>query len=823
MKEYPYNFKEIEQKWQKRWEESHLYEADPDDKRPKKYVLEMFPYPSGRIHMGHVRNYSLGDVVARYYWRKGYNVLHPMGWDAFGLPAENAAIKHGIHPKKWTYENIDYMRKQLKKLGLSYDWRREVTTCDPEYYKWTQWIFLKLYEHGLAYKKKAKVNWCPNCKTVLANEQVIDGKCYRCGTPVVKKEIEQWFFKITAYADRLLEDLEELDWPEHVKEQQRNWIGKSKGAKITFKVADLDEDLEIFTTRLDTIYGATFVVVAPEHPIVEKLIADVPNREEIEAFRQKVINMSDIDRMSTTLEREGIFTGKYAINPFNGEKIPIWIGNYVLVDYGTGAIMAVPAHDSRDYDFAKKYGLPIKPVIMPPEGEWNFEEAAYTEDGILINSGPFTGLDSATAREKMAEYAKEKGFGGPAYMYRIRDWLISRQRYWGAPIPVVYCEHCGIVPVPEDQLPVFLPEIVDFEPKGAVSPLATSEEFVNTTCPKCGRPARRETDTMDTFVDSSWYYLRYPSPHEKDQPFDKEAVEYWMPVDEYIGGAEHAVLHLLYARFINKFLYDIGYSPVKEPFVHLFTQGMVLKDGAKMSKSKGNIVDPDDMLEKYGADTTRMYTLFAAPPERDFDWKEEGIEGVFRFIRRVWNTINSLIDIVPDLNAELPPENEWSEEDKKLVRMTHWLVYRVDYDINDNFRFNTAIAAMMEFMNYFQKVYDRVNPGVALFSAKRLLQVMAPFAPHITEELWERMGQEYSIHTTPWPEYDERFLKADVLTIVIQVGGKVRGKIEVPADTPKEEILKMAKEHQNVKRYLEGKQIVKEIYVEGKLVNFVVK
>ncbi|NOZ92581.1 MAG: leucine--tRNA ligase [Dictyoglomi bacterium] len=822
-KQYEYNFTEIEKKWQQKWEDTHIYEVERDESKPKKYVLEMFPYPSGRLHMGHVRNYTLGDVVARYYWRLGYNVLHPMGWDAFGLPAENAAIKHGIHPKKWTYDNIANMRKQLKRMGISYDWNREVTTCDPEYYKWTQWIFLKLYEKGLAYKKKAKVNWCPNCKTVLANEQVVDGKCYRCGTPVVKKEIEQWFFKITAYADRLLEDLDKLDWPERVVVQQKNWIGKSKGTKVRFKLEDFDDYVEIFTTRIDTIYGVTFMAIAPEHPLVEKLVRGTPYEEEVMAFKEKVMNMSDIERMSTTLEREGIFTGKYAINPYNGERVPIWVGNYVLVDYGTGAIMAVPAHDERDYDFAKKYNLPIKVVIVPEEGEWDFDKGAYTEPGILVNSGPFSGMKSEEAKEALTKYAEEHGFGERSYMYRIRDWLISRQRYWGAPIPVVYCEKCGIVPVPEDQLPVKLPEVVDFEPKGAISPLATSKEFVETTCPICGGPARRETDTMDTFVDSSWYYLRYPSPHSEDKPFEEEDVKYWMPVDEYIGGAEHAVLHLLYARFINKFLYDIGYSPVDEPFQHLFTQGMVLKDGAKMSKSLGNIVDPDEMMQKYGADTTRMYTLFAAPPERDFDWKEEGIEGVFRFLKRVWNTINDLIDSVDDFDKELPPEDTWTDKEKELIRKTHWLIYRVEYDMKDNFRFNTAIAAMMEYMNLFQKIYKDVRPEVAVFGAKTFIQVMAPFAPHITEELWERMKQPYSIHMSPWPKYDEKYLKADTITVVVQVNGKVRGKLDVDAEISKDEILKLAKEIPNVKKFLEGKQIVKEIYVKGKLVNFVVK
>ncbi|UZN23229.1 leucine--tRNA ligase [bacterium 3DAC] len=822
-KQYEYNFTEIEKKWQQKWEDTHIYEVERDESKPKKYVLEMFPYPSGRLHMGHVRNYTLGDVVARYYWRLGYNVLHPMGWDAFGLPAENAAIKHGIHPKKWTYDNIANMRKQLKRMGISYDWNREVTTCDPEYYKWTQWIFLKLYEKGLAYKKKAKVNWCPNCKTVLANEQVVDGKCYRCGTPVVKKEIEQWFFKITAYADRLLEDLDKLDWPERVVVQQKNWIGKSKGTKVRFKLEDFDDYVEIFTTRIDTIYGVTFMAIAPEHPLVEKLVRGTPYEEEVMAFKEKVMNMSDIERMSTTLEREGIFTGKYAINPYNGERVPIWVGNYVLVDYGTGAIMAVPAHDERDYDFAKKYNLPIKVVIVPEEGEWDFDKGAYTEPGILVNSGPFSGMKSEEAKEALTKYAEEHGFGERSYMYRIRDWLISRQRYWGAPIPVVYCEKCGIVPVPEDQLPVKLPEVVDFEPKGAISPLATSKEFVETTCPICGGPARRETDTMDTFVDSSWYYLRYPSPHSEDKPFEEEDVKYWMPVDEYIGGAEHAVLHLLYARFINKFLYDIGYSPVDEPFQHLFTQGMVLKDGAKMSKSLGNIVDPDEMMQKYGADTTRMYTLFAAPPERDFDWKEEGIEGVFRFLKRVWNTINDLIDSVDDFDKELPPEDTWTDKEKELIRKTHWLIYRVEYDMKDNFRFNTAIAAMMEYMNLFQKIYKDVRPEVAVFGAKTFIQVMAPFAPHITEELWERMKQPYSIHMSPWPKYDEKYLKADTITVVVQVNGKVRGKLDVDAEISKDEILKLAKEIPNVKKFLDGKQIVKEIYVKGKLVNFVVK
>ncbi|NPV88544.1 leucine--tRNA ligase [Coprothermobacteraceae bacterium] len=810
-----YDFKAIEAKWSQYWEEKGLHRTKDLVSKPKQYVLEMFPYPSGRLHMGHVRNYTLGDVVARYYTMKGYSVLHPMGWDAFGLPAENAAIERGVHPEDWTLSNIAYMKQQMKKLGYTYDWDREVTTCLPDYYRWTQWIFLRLYEKGLAYKKKAKVNWCPHCKTVLANEQVIDGKCWRCKSPIEKREIEQWFFRITAYAEDLLNDLDELDWPEHVKVQQRNWIGRSQGALVSFSVADRDLTFDIFTTRLDTIYGATFVVLAPEHPLAKELVRGTALEEQFSEFLERVVLKSEVDRLSTEKEKEGLFLGAYAINPFNGERMPIYASDYVLMEYGTGAIMAVPAHDERDYDFAKKYGLPIKQVIVPADGSEPGE--LFTDYGLLVNSGPYTGMRSEEAIEAMTRFLEEKGLGRREVTYRLRDWLVSRQRYWGAPIPVVYCEQCGIVPVPDNELPVFLPREVDYLPGDITSPLATDPDFVNTVCPKCGRPARRETDTMDTFVDSSWYYFRYTDPHNEQMPFSKEAVEKWLPVDIYIGGVEHAVLHLLYSRFITKALKDMGYVHTKEPFSKLFTQGMVTLGGSAMSKSKGNIVDPDDILRDYGADAARMYILFVAPPEKEFEWSQQGLEGIVRFLRRVW----SFFVKCEYVKSHASTTNLSNDTDLRALKAAHRLAYRVTYDIEDNFRFNTAVAAMMEFMNEITGYAEEVTPGVLRHVLEVFVRVIAPFAPFIAEELWSMLGNEPSVHGQPWPTYDEALLQDEQVEIGVQVNGKFRGTVVVPTGSDEDIVREKVMSDERFRRYL-AKGFRKCIYVPNRIINFIV-
>lgn len=819
-----YDFSSIEKKWQDRWEQDKIFKTDEDD-REKYYVLEMFPYPSGKLHMGHVRNYSIGDVVARFKKMKGYNVLHPMGWDSFGLPAENAAIKHGIHPNKWTWENIEEMRNQLKQLGISYDWDREVATSHPDYYKWTQWMFLQLYKNGLAYKKKYPVNWCPSCETVLANEQVVGGHCERCDSLVGKKDLDQWYFKITDYADKLLEDIEQLKgWPEKVKIMQKNWIGKSVGAEVAFAIEGSEKKLDVFTTRPDTLYGVTYMVLAPEHPYVAELTAATEYEAKVQAFINKLQYLSEIERTATNVEKEGIFIGRYAVNPLNGKKIPIYIANYVLMDYGTGAIMAVPAHDERDFEFAKKYDIEIIPVIKPEDDDADMStlQAAYTNKGMMINSEKFNGLASDEALIEITNYLEKAGLGKKTINFRLRDWLISRQRYWGTPIPIVYCDKCGIVPVKESDLPVELPTDVVFSGKGE-SPLTTSKEFMNTVCPECGGHATRETDTMDTFVDSSWYFLRYTDPKNGNEVFNKDKAQYWMDVDQYIGGVEHAILHLLYARFFTKVLFELGYSPVTEPFQNLLTQGMVLKDGTKMSKSKGNVVSPGEIIEKYGADTARLFILFAAPPDRDLEWSDAGVEGCYRFLNRVWRLIDELKDVIKNVEEEAVT----IKEDKDLKYMIHTTIKRVTEDIEGRFNFNTAISGIMELVNEIYKYKDlgeeRYNKALLKEAVETLIILLAPFAPHVTEELWKMIGQDTSVHNHTWPEFDKSAIVKDEVEIVIQINGKVRDKVEVSSSSTKEELEKEALTNPKIIPFIEGKQIVKTIVVPKKLVNIVVK
>ncbi|MBM7855691.1 leucyl-tRNA synthetase [Desulfohalotomaculum tongense] len=822
-----YHFKNIEPKWQQKWEEENIYCTPDSSDRPKYYCLEMFPYPSGKLHMGHVRNYSIGDVVARFKTMQGYDVLHPMGWDAFGLPAENAAIKHGIHPADWTWDNIENMKSQLKQLGLSYDWRREVATCHPDYYRWTQWIFLKLYERGKCYKKTASVNWCPSCATVLANEQVVDGACERCDTKVEQRQLEQWFFRITDYAQRLLDDLELLSgWPEKVRVMQENWIGRSEGAEVKFKVTGTDEELEVFTTRPDTIFGVTYMVLAPEHPLVETLTAGTEYEKDVADFVKKVRNMSELAR--TTAEKEGVFTGAHCINPLSGERIPILVGNYVLLEYGTGAVMGVPAHDQRDFEFATKYKLPIRPVIQPEGRVLQAEELkeAYTGEGVLINSGEFNGMSNKEAIKAITRKLEGNNQGRAKVNFRLRDWLISRQRYWGTPIPIIYCKKCGAVPVPEDQLPVVLPTDVDFDPSGK-SPLVDNPDFVNTTCPKCGGEAKRETDTMDTFIDSSWYFLRYTSPRETKGPWDKEAADRWMTVDQYIGGVEHAILHLLYSRFFTKFFHDLGLINNREPFKNLLTQGMVLKDGAKMSKSKGNVVSPEEIIDKYGADTARLFILFAAPPERDLEWSDRAVEGCNRFLNRVWRLYYSLLDEIKDA----PPVQNAAKlvgVHRELRRITHQTIKKVSEDIEKRFNFNTAISAIMELVNAVYTYRDKVpqaerNSSVLREALESAVLLLAPFAPHITEELWQALGYRESVHRQAWPNYDEAALVENEVTIVVQINGKVRDRVLLPADTGVEDMKKYVMEQPKVRQLISGKEVIKVIAVPGKLVNVVVK
>lgn len=823
-----YNFKEIEKKWQKKWGEEKPFSAKEDDSREKYYVLEMFPYPSGKLHMGHVRNYSIGDVVARFKKMNGYNVLHPMGWDSFGLPAENAAIQRNIHPNEWTWSNIESMREQLKGLGMGYDWDREVATCHPDYYKWTQWMFLKLYKNGLAYKKKSFVNWCPSCSTVLANEQVVNGACERCSSTVTKKDLEQWFFRITKYAQRLLDDIEKLKgWPDKVKTMQQNWIGRSEGVEVDFKVDGLDKTVRIYTTRPDTIFGVTYMVMAPEHPLAKEIIDGTEQEKACTEFIEKMKFLSELDRTATDVEKEGVFTGRYVVNPLNGDKVPLYLGNYVLADYGTGVVMAVPAHDQRDFEFSKKYNLPVKVVIQPEGEELNAESMteAYEDVGYLVNSGQFDGIKSDEAIDRIIDYIEEKSFGERKVNFKLRDWLISRQRYWGAPIPVVYCDDCGIVPVPEEDLPVVLPVDVKFKGAGE-SPLATNEEFLKAKCPKCGKEGRREIDTMDTFVCSSWYFLRYCDPCNDKLPFEKESVDYWMPVDQYIGGVEHAILHLLYSRFFMKALYDMGYVSYDEPFKNLLTQGMVLKDGAKMSKSLGNVVSPEEIVEKYGADTARLFILFASPPEKDLEWSDQGVEGCYKFINRVWRIINHFIDIVKG-DYEVNPAG-FTKEDKDLWFVINNSVKRVTDDIEKRFNFNTAISAIMELVNAFYNYSDKVpdekkNKGIIKSGIEKMILMLAPFIPHAAEELWCSIGKEGSVHDEKWPGYDESALVKDEIEIVVQINGKVRDKIVIPAGLDKKEMEEKALESEKIKMAIEGKNVVKVISVPGKLVNIVVK
>ncbi len=819
--EKKYDFTAIEQKWQAQWEKDDVFHVTEDSEKKKYYLLEMFPYPSGNLHMGHVRNYSIGDVVARYKTMQGYNVLHPMGWDSFGLPAENAAIQRGVFPADWTKSNIATMKNQLKSLGLSYDWDRETTTCLPEYYKWTQWLFLQLYKHDLAYKKGAYVNWCPSCATVLANEQVVEGACERCGTVVEKKQLEQWFFSITKYAQRLLDDLVKLPgWPEKVKTMQKNWIGRSTGVEAVFKT-EAGDDLPVFTTRVDTIYGVTFMVLAPEHPMVEKLTAGTPYEAKVKEFIKKVQQLSNIDRTSGDLEKEGMFIGAYAINPATGGKVPIWITNYVLMDYGTGAVMGVPAHDERDFDFAKKYQIPVIEVIAPAKGQpQGALTEAFVEEGYMVNSGEFDGLENLKeALDAIAAKLEQTGLGKRVVNYRLRDWLISRQRYWGAPIPIVYCDHCGAVPVPEDQLPVLLPTDVEFLPTGE-SPLKTSPTFVNTTCPVCGAPARRETDTMDTFVCSSWYFLRYCDARNDKAPWDKAKTDYWMNVDQYIGGVEHAILHLMYARFFTKALYDMGLVSCEEPFENLLTQGMVLMDGSKMSKSKGNVVSPEEIIAKYGADTARLFILFAAPPEKDLEWNDSAVEGCYRFLNRLWRIVEAA--------REMPEGSEVDPgEAKKLRRIAHLTLKKVGDDIGQRFNFNTAISAIMELVNAMYEYKDKqgvhASQEVMLEAAKLLVLMMAPFAPHITEEMWQNLGGSGSVHAQSWPVYEEAALVQDELEIVVQANGKLRDKILVANGISKEDLEALVRGHEQLERWTGGKALVKVVVVPGKLVNLVVK
>lgn len=826
---------EIEKKWQNIWEETNAFKTPDVSDKPKYYALSMFPYPSGKLHMGHVRNYTITDVIARFKKANGFNVLHPIGWDSFGLPAENAAMKHHVDPETWTDENIAYMKKQLKMLGLSYDWDREVATCKPEYYKWTQWLFLQLYKKGLVYKKEAAVNWCNECGTVLANEQVIDGKCWRCDSVVEKKYLSQWFIKITDYADVLLEDLDKLSgWGDNVKTMQANWIGKSKGAIFKFPVIDAPNgekiEVPVYTTRPDTVFGITYLVVAPEYKDIEKLTTP-ENKDKVEEYRENARKMSEIERLSTERVKTGVPLGTHCKNPFNGEVFPLWTADYALVEYGTGAVMAVPTHDTRDFAFAKKYNMPMK-VVIAPENNTSLDAStmteAYTEEGVLINSGEFNGIKNTKAKKAITQWAVDKGFGEFKTQYRLRDWLISRQRYWGAPIPVVYCDKCGIQPVPENQLPVLLPKDVDFSVVGK-SPITTSKTFKDTVCPVCGGHAVRETDTMDTFVCSSWYYLRYSDARNSEECFNKDKVNHWLPVDQYVGGIEHAILHLLYSRFFTKALRDCGLLDFDEPFKNLLTQGMVLKDGSKMSKSKGNTVDPDEIFENYGADTARLFILSDSPPARDFDWSDAGVEGCYKFLNRVWRLISTNQD---NISLDYPKFVAGSLKDKSnddLVRTVHIAIKGITNDISNDFQFNTVISKYRELTN---AIYDwqakksdltEEDKQVLSFAVVSLIKLMSPVAVHLTEEAWHDLGGEKSIHEEPWCEWDENLAKSSSITLVVQVNGKVKDKIEVDESLDQEEMKQVALNSEKVKALTEGKTIVKTIVVPKKLVNIVVK
>jgi leucyl-tRNA synthetase len=813
MPEKQYNHQEIELKWAEKWAaDPALYKAANDGSRPRYYVLEMLPYPSGVLHMGHVRNYSIGDTLARYMWMKGYDVLHPMGWDAFGLPAENAAIKRGLHPADWTNSNIAHMKKQLLRLGFAYDWDREISTCTPEYYRWNQWFFLRMLERGLAYRKKSLVNWCPECATTLANEQVVNGCCWRHETtPVEQRELEQWFLRITQYADQLLADMEQIEagWPPQVLAMQRNWIGRSEGAEIDFTLEATGEKIRVFTTRVDTIYGATCVILAPEHPLARALsTGDL-------AARLKAMIDDTARRDPEHLAKEGFFTGHYAVNPYSGARIPVWVGNFVLWGYGTGAIMAVPAHDERDFEFCRRYGIPVEPVIRPLDGPLASGAAmqeAFTEDGIVENSGEWSGLESAEARRRMAARAERDGFGKAAITYRLKDWGVSRQRYWGTPIPVIHCPSCGVVPVPDEQLPVVLPRDVEFTGRGR-SPLAQVESFLKTQCPRCGGAAERETDTMDTFVDSSWYFFRYVDPRNASAAFDPAVVKPWFPVDQYIGGVTHAILHLLYSRFWCKVMRDIGLVEIDEPFRNLFTQGMVQLEGQTMSKSKGNIVDPDEMVLKYGADTCRLFTLFAGPPEKNIDWNESSVEGQYRFLSRVFRFVTRNWD---------NPEGS-GETDAQALRKLHQTIRKITSDFDNRWHFNTSIAALMELSNELHALEAGLSPAVRKECASKFVLLLAPFAPFVAEELWQLMGNQGPVFRQSWPSFDADLAREEALEVPVQVNGKLRSRIVVAHGASKEELESAALADPKIKALVDGKQLVKIVVVPAKLVNIVVK
>ncbi len=828
-----YDHRQIEEKLLKKWEAEKIYSLRSSKDDPKFYMLEMFPYPSGEPHMGHARNYTIGDVIARVMARRGYDVLHPIGFDSFGLPAENAALKDNVHPRESTSANIEKMRKALKRMGMSYDFEDEIITSEPDYYKWTQWLFLLFYEMGLAEKKEAPVNWCNSCQTVLANEQVIDGKCERCSSLVEKKVLSQWFFKITDYAQKLLDDMELIKdgWPERVFAIQRNWIGRSEGALVDFKLDDAGEEavIPVFTTRPDTLFGVTFFILAPEHKLVDSIVVDQKYKKEVAATKEKISKQSDIERGSAEIEKVGCFTGRYALNPLNGEKIPIWIANYILLEYGTGAIMAVPAHDERDFEFAKKYSIEIREVISPDGSIHDRLDSAYTGEGIMVNSGRFDGLDSKEGIIKVTAYLQENGVGKPEVNYKLRDWLISRQRYWGAPIPILYCNSCGTVPVPEEDLPVILPYDIDFRPKG-FSPLEGSKEFVNTACPRCGGPAKRETDTMDTFVCSSWYFLRYCSPHDDSRAFDEDEVGHLMPVDQYIGGIEHATMHLIYSRFFTKVLYDKGLLKFKEPFTRYFPHGVVNLGGQKMSKSKGNIVNPSEIYNKFGADTLRLYILFVGPADSPIDWNDSGAEGASRFLGRVWKLAAASIELIGQKpSGNINNISGLTGIEKDVYRKLHQTIKKVTVDVLEKFNFNTAISAIMELVNLTAKYFDEAasegkkNTVLIEEVIKNILILLSPIAPFITEELWMKMGNSGSIHRVPWPVYDPEIAAEELVTFIFQVNGKLRDRVKLPLNTPAEEIEKLADSSEKVKRFTENTKIIKKIIVPNKLINIVVK
>ncbi len=806
MPEKPYDHNLIELKWHEKWSDATFYRAEENSSLPKYYVLEMLPYPSGQLHIGHIRNYSIGDALARYKWMRGFNVLHPMGWDAFGLPAENAAIKNNRHPREWTLANVESMKRTHRRFAFSYDWDREVTTCLPDYYRWNQWFFLKMLERGLAYRRKALVNWCNECATVLANEQVVDGCCWRHETtPVEQRALDQWFFKITDYAGELLSDIGKLEgsWPDRVLTMQRNWIGRSEGAEVDFKAED-GRPIRVFTTRVDTIHGATCVILAPDHPMVE-------DRQRAKALIDGRANKGPGD-----LEKEGFFTGKYAMNPYNGEQVPIWVGNFVLLDYGTGAIMAVPGHDQRDFEFCTKYGIPIRAVIRPSAGILpETATTAFPDDGVLENSGEYSGLPSAEARRLMNARAEREGFGKAAITFRIKDWGVSRQRYWGTPIPVIHCPDCGAVPVPEGDLPVLLPAEVKIGGKGR-SPLESVPDFVNARCPNCGAAGRRETDTMDTFVDSSWYFYRYCDAKNSDAPFDRAKIDYWFPIDQYIGGVEHAILHLIYSRFFTKVMRDIGLISNDEPVRKLFTQGMVIRDGAKMSKSKGNVISADEPAEKYGTDTSRLFVLFAAPPERDVDWREDGVEGIYRFLGRVYRFATRNMERAREVGEPAPA-------DRKVLRKLHQTVKKITEDFESRWHFNTSIAAIMELVNDLYAAEAALSGPAMAEVLEKMTLLLGPFAPYLAQELWDELGRDGPVFRTPWPEYDSELAKEDGADVVVQVNGKVRGRLAVPFGTPKEVIEGLALADDKIQQSVAGKQVVKVIVVPDKLVNIVVK